>query len=271
MHRIADCFEVVIWRSMRDLSKGEELLKGLLQVFHPQSLNGAPTSRLQRQDILLEQMRAARVLLVLDNFEAVLEAGEGAGRMRPGFEPLDAASCYRLLSEKALIGSAPEQMRLIEAYSGNPSALKIAANTIVNLFDGEIAPFLEKGEVIIGGVRGLLEEQFRRLSSLEQSLLLWLAILREPTTIVKLLAAWAAPVSRARLLEALDALYHRSLIERGFQPHEFVLPSLVKEYLTTWLITHVTAEDQQEKLERLIEHSLEPAPAGEDVRQPRNV
>jgi hypothetical protein len=180
---------------------------------------------------------------------------------------LDAASCVKLLSEKELIGSAPDRMRLIEAYTGNPLALKIVAHTIVGLFDGDIVPFLEKGEVIIGGVRNLLEEQFDRLSSLEQSLLLWLTILREPTSIDKLLEVWATPVSRARLLEALDALYHRSLIERSFKPHEFAIQSLVKEYLTTWLITKATAEDQVRKLQRLIAHILEPAPVGEDVRQ----
>lgn len=308
MHRIADHFEVVIWRSMRDLPTSEELLDSLLQVLAPQSLSGESTSPLQRQNILLEQMRNIRVLLVLDNMDTVLEEGEGAGRMRPGFqglervlrlvtetehqscvlltsrempavlvpiegsqatvrslrlEPLDAASCDKLLSEKELIGSEPDRMRLIQAYSENPAALKIVAHTIVDLFDGEIAPFLEKGEVIIGGVRSLLEEQFNRLTNLEQSLLLWLAIQHEPTTVDQLLEVWTVPVSRARLLDALDRLYRCSLIERGSQPHEFALQSLVREYLTKWLMTHVTDQDQQEKLERLIEHGLEPAPVGE--------
>jgi hypothetical protein len=209
------------------------------------------------------------VLLTSREVPAVLVplAGSQATVRSLRLAPLDAASCDKLLSEKELIGSAPDRMRLIEAYSGNPLALKIVAHTIVDLFDGEIVPFLEKGEVIIGGVRNLLEEQFYRLSSLEQSLLLWFTILREPATIDKLIEVWAAPVSRARLLEALDALYRRSLIERGVKPHEFVLQSLVMEYLTTWLIMQATAEDQNGKLERLIEHSLEPAPVGDDVRQ----
>jgi hypothetical protein len=128
-------------------------------------------------------------------------------------------------------------------------------------------PFLEKGEVIIGGVRNLLEEQLNRLSSLEQSLLLLLTILLEPIAIDKLLEVWAAPVSRARLLEALDALYRRSLIEHGSKPHDFTLQSLVMEYLMTWIISQATAEDQEGKLERLIEHSLELPPVGEDIGQ----
>jgi hypothetical protein len=91
-------------------------------------------------------------------------------------------------------------MRLIEAYNGNPLASKIVAHTIVDLFDGEIVPFLEKGEVIIGGARNLLEEQFHRLSSLEQSLLLWLVTLHEPTTIDKLIEVWPVPRSRRELV-----------------------------------------------------------------------
>jgi transcriptional regulator with XRE-family HTH domain len=290
MHRVSGHFEVVIWRSMRDLSTCEELLKDLLQVFHPQSLSGEPTSLLRSQDNLLEQMRKFRVLLVLDNFEAVLEEEVDTGRMRPGFEglervlrlatetehqscvlltsrekptvlvpleggqatvrslrlaPLDAQSCDKLLSEKELIGSVPERMRLIEAYTGNPLALKIVANTIIDLFDGEIVPFLEKGEVIIGGIRTLLEEQFYRLSSLGKSLLLWFMSLREPATIDKLLEMWEAPISRPLLLEALDSLYRRSLIERGSKPHEFALQSLVMEYLKTWLITQETLKSKR--------------------------
>jgi WD40 repeat protein/transcriptional regulator with XRE-family HTH domain len=312
MHHLAEHFEVVIWRSLRDLPTYEELLEELLQVLVPQSFREEPTSLERRQDISLSQMRKTRVLLVLDNLEAVLEEGHGAGRMQPGFEGfgrflrltaetehqscvlltsrenpsvlvpmessqapvralrlarLDAASCDKLLSEKDLIGSAPERMHLIEAYTGNPLALKIVAQTIVDLFDGEIAPFLGQGEVIFGGVRDLLEEQFYQLSSLEQSLLLWLAVLREPATLDELLEVMAAPIERARLLEALDALYRHSLIERGFQQSSFTLQSIVMEYLTAWLITQATAEIQEGKLVRLIEQGLELALAREDVRQ----
>ena len=62
------------------------------------------------------------------------------------------------------------------------------AQTIVELFEGQIAPFLEQGEVVFGGVRALLDEQYARLSAAEQSVLLWLAILREPVNLQELLA-----------------------------------------------------------------------------------
>src|SRR5205807_568441 len=99
---------------------------------------------------------------------------------------LDARACQQLLAEKGVAGSTAEHLRLIEVYAGNPLALKIVAQTIVDLFDGQIAPFLEQGEVVFGGVRALLDAQYARLSATEQSVLVWLAILREPVTVQEL-------------------------------------------------------------------------------------
>ena len=94
--------------------------------------------------------------------------------------------------------STAEQLRLIEVYAGNPLALKIVAQTIVDLFDGQIALFIEQGEVVFGGVRALLDEQYARLSATEQDLLEWLAILREPVSLQELQAALVAPLSRVQ-------------------------------------------------------------------------
>jgi hypothetical protein len=78
---------------------------------------------------------------------------------------LDAGACELLLHEMEVTGSAAERARLCERYGGNPLALKIVAPTIAGLFGGEIAAFLEHGELIFGGVRYLLEEQVARLSA----------------------------------------------------------------------------------------------------------
>ena len=157
--------------------------------------------------------------------------------------------------------------RLIEAYAGNPLALKIVAQTIVELFGGEIAPFLEQGEVVFGGVRELLDEQFARLSAIEQSVLLWLAILREPVNLQELLAVLGVPLPRAQVLEAVDGLHRHSLIERGKLPGSFTLQSVVMEYVVARLIAEATSEIKQGLLSRLIEHGLELATSKEYVRQ----
>src|SRR2546421_6840684 len=185
MHRVAEDFEVVIWRSLRDVPTCEALLESCLQVLAPQALSDVSASPERRQDLLLECLRSRRVLLVHDNLESFLEEGEDSGRMGAGYEGfsrvlrrvaetehqscllltsrekpvdlvpmegrqspvralrltrLDVNACKQLLAEKEVIGDPAEQMQLIEAYAGNPLALKIVAQTIVELFGGEIAP-----------------------------------------------------------------------------------------------------------------------------------
>jgi len=180
---------------------------------------------------------------------------------------LDARASEQLLVEKDVAGTTPERERLIERYGGNPLALKIVAQTIVELFGSEIAPFLEQGEVVFGGVRELLGEQFARLSAAEQTVLLWLAILREPVSIEELLAVLGTPLPRAQVLDAVEALRRRSLIERGHRRGSFTLQSVVLEYATARLIAEGADEIEQGKLSRLIEHGLELATAKEYVRQ----
>jgi WD40 repeat protein/transcriptional regulator with XRE-family HTH domain len=180
---------------------------------------------------------------------------------------LDVVACQELLAEKGVKGTASEQGQLIDAYTGNPLALKIVAQTIIDLFDGEIGPFLEQGEVVFGGVRDLLSEQFVRLSAPEQRVLLWLAILREPSTIYELCSVMVTSVPRARLLEAVVALSRRSLIEHSQRPGSFTLQSVVLEYATAQLVAEVSEEVRQGKLTRLIDHGLELAQSTEYVRQ----
>ena len=312
MHQVAERFEVVIWRSLRDAPTCEALLDGCLQVLAPQPHGQTLVDFDQRLNLVLESLRTQRALLVLDNLETLLEEGESTGRMRPGYEdyerlldrvgetahqscvlftsrekpvnltPLEGSQsgvrmmrlarletrpCEQLLTEKGVSGTNAERARLIDTYAGNPLALKIVARTIVDLFDGEIAPFLAQGEAIFGGIRDLLAEQFDRLSALEQSILLWLAIMREPATLDELLAVLVKPVSRARLLEVIEALHRRSLIERGQLRGSFTLQSVVLEYAIARLINEMSEEIYDGKLERLIEYGLELAHAHEYVRQ----
>ncbi len=209
------------------------------------------------------------VLLTSREKPAVLVPMEGNDMPVRAFHlaSLDLESCEELLAEKGVTGSPPDRARLIETYAGNPLALKIVAQTIIDLFEGEIALFLEQGEVIFGGVRDLLEEQFYRLSHQEQIVLLWLAILFEPTTMDDLLEVLVTPIPRAQLMEALDGLYRHSLIEQGQKHGSFAVHSVVTEYLTAWLITQVTTEILEESPGWLIEQSIALAPASEYVRQ----
>jgi WD40 repeat protein len=312
MYQIAEHFEVVIWRFLRDALTCEALLDECLQVLAPQALQDLSGSLEGRLSLLQESLRRTRVLLVLDNLEVLLEEGQGTGHVRPGYEGyarlllqiaetghqscllltsrekfsalahqegsrapvralrlarLDVHACELLLAEKEVTGTSSEQARLIESYAGNPLALKIVAQTIVDLFGGQLAPFLSQGEVIFGGVRELLAHQFSRLSAVEQTLLLWLAVLREPVSLEHLLALLITPLSRAQILEAIEALHRRSLIESGNMPASFTLQSVVLEYATAHLIAEAASEIKHGQLARLLEHGLELATVKEYVRQ----
>lgn len=312
MRQVAPHFEVIIWRSLRDEPSCDQLVDACLQLLAPHATPTTPDSLDGRLQLLMARLRERRVLLVLDNLEAILEHGAGAGRIRTGFEGyarllrlvaetahqscllltsrekladlaplegsrapvrtlrlagLDTRAGERLLLEKDLVGSGQEQTRLVELYQGNPLALKIVAQTIVDIFGGTVGPFLAQGEVVFGEVRELLMEQFQRLSALELHVVSWLAILREPVRLEELLTAFRAPHGPTPILEALDRLGRRSLIERGQQPGSFTLQAVVLEYATAQLIAAAGAEIEGDRLEQLLEFGLTHAQAKEYIRR----
>ncbi len=312
MQQLAGHFDVVLFRSLRDAPACEALLESCLQVLAPESLAVLSPGLESRLSRLLSELRNRRVLLVLDNLEALLSKGDVLGRLRPGLEAyadllrrlaetrhqscllltsreqpaalralegrhgpvcslrllgLDAAACAKLLAEHGVGGSPLEQARLGQLYAGNPLALNIVAETIVDLFGGEISPFLSTDTTIFGGIAELLEEQWGRLSPLEQTLLCWLAILREPVSLADLQAALVAPPAPEQLLEAVDGLRRRSLLERGQQAGSFTLQSVILEYVTGRLVSTASQEIQHGRLVWLLEFGLSQAQAGEYVRQ----
>src|SRR5258707_10515192 len=180
---------------------------------------------------------------------------------------LDAAACVQLLAEHEVTSSPEERARLGAVYAGNPLALNIVAETIADLFGGQIDPFLSGGTPIFGGITELLDGQWARFPSLEKRVLYWLAIVREPVTLDQLLAVLATPLAHVQVLEAVDGLRRRSLIERGQRAGSFTLQSVVLEYVTTKLVTAASEAIQQGQLGRLREHSLSQAQAKEYVRQ----
>src|SRR5256885_7999414 len=144
---------------------------------------------------------------------------------------MDEQTARVLLADKGLGGTPDAWQRLVDGYAGNPLALKIVAQTISDLFSGDIDRFLQEGELIFNGVRPVLRQQVGRLSPLEHLLLTWLAMLREWTQLDTLVQILHSRVLRAQVLEALEALSRRSLLERG-QQASFGLQSVVMEFLT---------------------------------------
>src|SRR6266496_2254743 len=291
--RLAAHFEAVLWRSVRDAPSCQELVANCLTFFSETPPAEFPASLEQRITQLLSRLQARRCLLVLDNLETLLESGDRAGNYLPGYEgygrliqrlaesahqscvlvtsrekpkeiePLegvrspvrklrlggvDEQTAQELLSDKGHSGTSLAWQWLVSIYSGNPLALKIVAHAISDLFGGDLDRFLQEGELIFNGVRPVLRQQVGRLSSLEHLLLTWLAVLRE------------------QVLEALEALSRRSLLERG-QQASFGLQSVVMEYLTDELGERLSEEIVLGEPKLLRQVALAQAQAKDYVRE----
>ncbi|EDX83921.1 hypothetical protein S7335_1618 [Synechococcus sp. PCC 7335] len=296
-------FDYVIWRSLRNAPPLDDLLRDLVLFLSEQQDMEATPNRLRHW------LQASRCLVLLDNVETILQAGNRAGHYRVGYEPYgdlfrmvgesphqscvlitsrekpaeiatfegmelavrslqlrgSLTSALGVIENKDLVGSLQQKQQLCERYGCSPLALKIVAGSIHSLFNGEIAPFLDEGIFLFNGTQRLLDQQFERLSALEKTIMYWLAINREWTSIQTLASDMVPPVARASLLEALESLGWRSLIE--LQSGRYTQQPVVMEYITERLIEQIVAEITDQKPARLIQHALLKTTANDVVQQ----
>ena len=207
--------------------------------------------------------------LLLTSREQPPEVVRLKGRNRPvrshPLHGLDEQAGEQFLRAEGLAEADTEWKQVFDTYSGNPLALKIAANSIQDLFAGNIAEFLQQGTGIFGDIRDLLQQQFERLSQREQTVMYWLTINREPTSIAALQEDILEPISTPELLETLESLRRRSLVERTADG--FTLQNVVMEYLTDRFVSLV-AEDLKAQTPNLFHrHALMQATAKDYVRE----
>src|SRR5207253_4253560 len=84
--RLAQEFEAVLWRSVRDAPSCEELVADCITFFSQTPPAQFPASLEQRITQLLARLQARRCLLVLDNLETLLQSGDREGGYLPGYE-----------------------------------------------------------------------------------------------------------------------------------------------------------------------------------------
>src|SRR5258708_29127761 len=182
-----------------------------------------------------------------------------------------------LLADKQLSGSKDEWADLIARYGGNGLALKVVGESIRHVFSGDVGAFLDESGsgTVFGGIRRLLAEQLERSSALEQRVLRVLAVEREPLKIAELITVVGPRVARGDVLEAVEALRRRSLIERvepdgAAAVHRlagFTLQSVVLEHVTDRLVESVVDEIALGRPAQLIDQPLIKAQAKDYVRQ----
>jgi WD40 repeat protein len=316
-------FDGVIWRSLKAAPPLSELLNNLLKTLAPATDVAVPEAIAGKLEQLMTHLRKSRCLIVLDNFDILLQSGEQGGVLQPQYaqyqdllqlmgemahtscilltsrekpqgmdalegdalpvrtlylQGLDPAACQNILTLKGLGGSEPEQSALIDFYRGHPLALKIVSTSIRDLFSSSISQFLRQGSGAFNGLRKLLTDQLQRLSPLEQAILYWLAINCEPVAIAQLQSDLIPEPLTVNLLEALESLRRRSLVETASPvPIEtttltetakprFTLQPVVMECLITDLIERISTELLNYTPQYFLSHALIKAQTEDSIR-----
>lgn len=128
--------------------------------------------------------------------------------------------------------SEAESRTIVEHYAGNPLALKIVAAGIRDLLSSHVHEFLtllQQGSFAFSDIQDLLARHFDRLSELEQEVLYWLAIAREPLSLEELKTDLCSPTARSTVTATLESLQRRSLLE--ISPLGFTLQPAVMEFV----------------------------------------
>jgi WD40 repeat protein/transcriptional regulator with XRE-family HTH domain len=304
-------FEYVIWRSLQNAPPVEYILSQCLHFFSDQNIIALPEEVADQIDALIERLREHRCLIILDNFETVLQASSRAGyyqdrhqdygkllqqvgkvrhrscllitsREKPkeiaelegekssvrsfslvGLKPVDG---IEILRDKGLRGSEEHWNALIDYYAGNPLALKLVSQFIQEAFDGEISSFLKDGSVIFSDIRGVLDQQFDRLTTLEKDIMYWLAIDREAIQISQMTENLLRPPTMRDLLEAVSSLKRRSMIETR-KSTRYTSQPVIMEYVTDRLVDQAYGEIISGEIGILMSYALMKAQAKDYVRE----
>jgi hypothetical protein len=285
-------FEYVIWRSLRNAPPLETLLADLVPFLSTQQDTQNTLNRLMhhlrsaRCLIILDNLetilqggnRAGQFRAGYESYgELLRQVSESnhqsclllTSREKPAevaaFEGVDfkvrslplsgsEQAAQAILKAKGLVGSDTQKQILCDCYGNSPLALKIVATSIQDLFSGEIGEFLEQDTVIFNGIRRLLDQQFDRLSPLEKTIMYWLAINRERTSIAELQDDIIPAASKGKLLETLESLNWRSLIEK--QSGSYTQQPVVMEYVMEQFIEQVITELNTVKLSLFTHYAL---------------
>lgn len=138
-------------------------------------------------------------------------------------------------------GSAADWERIVRLYNGNPLALDLVARHIEMVFLGDLGAFLGAGRAVFADLQELLDWHFDRLSREETELVYWLAISREPVSLVTLHDDIVSPVSRQNTTSTLQSLQRRIPLERSGSGG-FTLQPVLIEHVTERLVNEIVAD-----------------------------
>ncbi len=297
-------FECVIWRSLRQAPSLPELLKDivprLMSTEVAETSITALIEQLQQKHCLLVLDNVESILQggnrsgqyqtgyedYAQLFERICDQSHQSciiltGREKPGgialregqqlpvrslkLQGLPAIAAQQILIDKGLASTPKQYQALVNYFGGNPLALKLAATTIQTLFGGDIQTYLVQGSTVFSNLWNLLEQQFQRLSPLQQLVMYWFAINREGITAAKLQAEFLPKLPLPKLLETLESLHQQSLIETT--ETGLTQQPVIMEYVTDCLIEAIVQEIIHNELHLFCTHALLEAQTQDYLRE----
>ncbi|MEM7134462.1 MAG: tetratricopeptide repeat protein [Chloroflexota bacterium] len=342
VHTIHPRFDFMLWRSLVNAPPLAEILRNWIQILSNFELESWPDSLDEQFTLLFDLLRRNRCLLILDNFESILQADDQASLYKPGYEPygqlvanfgetrhrssllltsrecpmelsrielsrlsgdrasgqiahtpklnehseqhlqetdvrekqaradsapiveqsarilrldgLNERSGHEILSVHGVRRASVGESDIVAQYSGNPLALKLVAQTVIDLFQGNMDAFVADGIPIFEDIRTVLEQQFARLLQPEIDLLLWLVAAREELPANSLRKNLSPFYSHGLFIDALRSLQRRLLLEQT--EAGFTLQNVVMEHGTNFLVDQICHEIETGDLRYLKTHPL---------------
>ncbi|WP_246605609.1 NB-ARC domain-containing protein [Sphaerospermopsis torques-reginae] len=259
--QIQDQFDYVFWRSVPTTPDFNDMIIDMLAfISHHQE------SKLDI-NLLIHYLRNHRCLIILDNLETALDAGDTqynnflriiaetkhqscvmfTSRFKsPPIKLLEnwslSVRCLRLLGSseiafsllqsQQLLGTEQQKYQLCDLYSNNPLTIQIVSHTIIDLFDGDIETFIAQKTLLVSQqINILLEQQLNSLSILEQQIMYYFATYQQPAKINYLINKLPhIPISH--LFQSIENISSRCLIEKTAS--KYTLQPVIIEYVQNY-------------------------------------
>ena len=222
------------------------MLDGLESIFKDRAFNGQYAEDYADYDDFFQVVggsshKSCVITTSLENFGRTMLADSNTAIRSLKLMGLSytAAKSVFNLGERSVDREAVE--RLVDYYQGNPAILSFVAQIIRKLFNGNIDEFLAQKSLVFGEVDRLLGKSFNRLSPLETEILYWLASESQPMSLSEIQEGIPLSIYPVELIEALESLDRRSLIEvTQFQQRSvFDLSPMMREFVVNRLITQI--------------------------------
>ena len=287
---VKDSFKYICWRSLGSEDSRAEVAIAILNSFSVETDKQDFESLVAQLIIFLQQQRC---LIVFDNVEQVrnrqtiaffnyLRTATHKSYIvlissrkldpvlfnRPSSFLIDNI-CFiaakKLLREYLPCTDDNALERLVQKYDGHPLSLHLAANTILDIFNGDVQKFIDNKATSLAEIAKILELQVKEFSRAQKIILYWLTINIDPISLDALEKDTGKLISVEEIIQCLQNLKNCLLIKNI--KDKLALQPFLQPYLINLLIQQICQQVAGEKNELLTTNALFKATASDFIQR----